>query len=299
MAGEGVELTLQLAPRVQPLLQARIAGLGERAPADLSYCNLWLFRRAHGWRFHEGEWPLISGRSYDGDSHVLPLFDLATAPAAALQDMTGRHGSLFPLSGREIAVLDPLRFRVDANPDDADYVYPAEQFRRYPGRVLHKKRNLMAQFTSAHAVTALPYAPTLRDEALAVLDGWLADKHKQPGEADDLPCREALAHAAELGLEGFMVRADGAPAGFLLAEELQPGAWVIRFAKGLARYTGVAQYLFQHFALHAPRPAQWLNFEQDLGLPNFRRTKQSYQPAFLLPKWRASQLAQDREGRIG
>lgn len=294
MAAEGVELTPGLAARVQPLLQARIAGLGERAPADLSYGNLWLFRRAHAWRFHEGDWPFISGRSYDGDPHVLPLFDVGSVPPAALQDLVARHGSLFPLTEHEVGALSRERFRIGANPDDSDYVYPADQFRRYPGRVLHKKRNLVAQFTSAHAVTALPYGPALHAEALAVLDGWLADKHKQPGDADDLPCREALARAAGLGLEGFVVRAGGAAAGFLLAEELQPGAWVIRFAKGLARYTGVAQYLFQHFARHAPRPAQWLNFEQDLGLANFRRTKQSYRPAFLLPKWRASQLPQDR-----
>lgn len=293
MALEGIELTLDLSPRVQPLLQARIAGLAERAPADLSYGNLWLFRRAHDWRLHEGDWPCIAGRSYDGASHALPLFDVAAAPAAALHEVIERHGSLFPLTGREMAALGASGLRIEANPDDSDYVYPAEQFRHYPGRLLHKKRNLLAQFSSAHAVTAPPYAPALREEALAVLDGWLADKHKQRGEADDDACREALEHAALLGLEGFLYRADGRPAGFLLAEELQPGVWVIRFAKGLVRYTGVAQHMFQHFAGHAPRPAHWLNFEQDLGLANFRRTKQSYQPAFLLPKWRASQLAQD------
>jgi hypothetical protein len=66
---------------------------------------------------------------------------------------------------------------------------------------------------------------------------------------------------------------------------------VIRFAKGLRRFQGVPQALFQHYARHraatAQPPLKWLNFEQDLGLPNFRRTKMSYAPAALLDKHRA------------
>lgn len=38
----GVELALDHAPRIAPLLAARIAGLAERAPAELTYGNLWL-----------------------------------------------------------------------------------------------------------------------------------------------------------------------------------------------------------------------------------------------------------------
>jgi hypothetical protein len=31
---------------------------------------------------------------------------------------------------------------------------------------------------------------------------------------------------------------------------------------------------------------QWLNFEQDMGLANFRRSKLSYQPSALISKFR-------------
>ncbi len=43
--------------------------------------------------------------------------------------------------------------------------------------------------------------------------------------------------------------------------------------------------MFHHFCTARPE-VQWLNFEQDLGLPNFRQTKQSYQPEALLDKCR-------------
>jgi hypothetical protein len=66
--------------------------------------------------------------------------------------------------------------------------------------------------------------------------------------------------------------------------------------------------MFQHFCRQFEstfgRPVVWLNFEQDMGIPGLRRSKQSYRPAALLPKFRlslpsaaladsASQFAQD------
>ncbi|MDB5875197.1 MAG: hypothetical protein JWQ07_4639 [Ramlibacter sp.] len=286
LVADGAELTLELGPRIAPLLQGRIAGLAERAPAELTFGNLWLFRQAHRWRFHEGRWPFISGISYDGQPHALPLFKLSSAPAPVLHDLLVRHGCIFPLREDEMALLDGSRFRFASNRNDADYLYPAEQFRQYRGRALQKKRNLMAQLQTAHALFVQTYTTALREEALQVLEGWMHDKHKQPGETDDGPCREALALAPQLGLEGFLYRASGEVAGFLLAQELQPGVWVVRFAKGLVRFKGIAQFMFHHFASRPDRKVDWLNFEQDLGLPNFRRTKLSYRPATLLPKWR-------------
>lgn len=282
----GAPLSLELARSIAPLLAARVAGLGEHAPADLSAGNLWLFRRAHDWRWHEGPWPCLSGLAYDGQAHALPLFDIRRAPVRVLHDLLARHRCLFPLGDREVEGIDRRCFALASNRNDSDYLYTGAQFRQYRGRALQKKANLMAQLLDAHRVTAQPYAPMLQQEALAILDGWLRDKDKTAGDADDPACREALALAPELRLEGFLYRADGEPAGFLLAEELQPGVWVVRFAKGLVRFKGIAQYMFHHFAARADRAVEWLNFEQDLGLPNFRHTKLSYRPAALLHKWR-------------
>jgi len=283
---DGVELTLEHGERIGPLLQARIAGLAQRAPADLTFANLWLFRQAHRWRFHDEPWPWISGISYDGQRHALPLFDVRRAPPHVLRDLLARHDCLFPLSDPEAAAVGQQCFALASNRDDADYLYAADQFRHYRGRALQKKRNLMAQLQAGHALSVQPYTPALYDDARRVLEVWMQDKHNQPGEADDAPCREALALAPRLGLEGFLYRADKEGAGFLLAEELQPGVWVVRFAKGLVRFKGIAQFMFHHFASRQDRQVEWLNFEQDLGLPNFRHTKQSYRPAALLPKWR-------------
>lgn len=288
----GEALSLAHTERVAPLLAQRLAGLGERAMADLSFGNLWLFRRAHSYRFYDGEWPVIQGRAYDGQRHLIALFPLADAPISVLRDLLAHSVCFFPTGEGEAKDLDPARFVVDSVRDDADYLYRAGTFRDYAGAGLHNKRNLLRQCLDTHRLTHAPYTPQWQNVALAILREWLQDKGKQGGEADHLPCQEALAHADTLGLRGFVTWADGEPAGFVLAEELQPGVWVMRFAKGLARFKGISQALFQHFASHGEaqfgRPLRWLNFEQDMGLTNFRGTKLSYQPHALLPKYRVT-----------
>ncbi|RYF82533.1 MAG: DUF2156 domain-containing protein [Comamonadaceae bacterium] len=292
VAPPGEALSLAHAERIAPLLAQRIAGLGEQAMADLSFGNLWLFRRAHHYRFVDGQWPVIHGQTYDGQHHVIALFALADVPDAVLQDLLPHTACFFPLGEREARALDPARFAINSARDDADYLYRADTFRDYAGAGLHNKRNLLKQCLATHRLTHAVYAPQWQGTARAVLREWLQDKGKQGGDADDLPCQEALAHADALGLHGLVTWADGEPAGFVLAEQLQPGVCVMRFAKGLARFKGISQALFQQFASQYEaqfgRPLHWLNFEQDMGLPNFRRTKLSYQPQALLPKYRVS-----------
>jgi hypothetical protein len=257
----GVPLCLSMLPWLDQRLAPLREGAGEHCLSDWSAGNLYLFRRVHDYRFHRGEFAFLSGLTYDGTAHVIPLFDLGAAPASVVDDLALGGRCFYPVSQAQKNGLDPGRFEGRASQDDADYLYPADNFRFYRGSMLGKKRNLMKQLL-------------------------MQDRGKGEGEADHLACLEALEHAGLLGLEGFVFLADNEPAGFLLAEEMQPGVFVIRFAKGLDRFKGIAQYMFHYFCTCFERQVRWMNFEQDMGLENFRRTKASYRPAALLPKYR-------------
>lgn len=283
----GEPLTLAHRAEIEPLLAARWRDddTPEATLSDPWFANLYLFRVAHDWRLQRGDWPGISGRAYDGARLLLPLFDLSTAPREALRTLLHGHDAFAPFSDAQAARLDPSAFTSTASRDDADYLYTAEQFRHYRGTLLQKKRNLVRQLLAAHGVETVRYTAALAHEAAQVLDGWMDDKHKQPGETDDGPCREALVLADALGLDGWLHRIAGRPAGFVLAQRIRPGVAVMRFAKGLDAYKGLYQHMFQHYVLQ-DRGVHWLNFEQDLGQANFRQTKQSYAPVALLAKHR-------------
>lgn len=281
----GVPLALAHGAEIGAALSALAARQGERALSDPVFSNLYLFRRAHDYRYLPGPFACIAGRTYDGASHLVPLFELQLAPVDALRDLLRDRSCFYPLPAAGVEALDPDVFEWSSSRDDSDYLYPAAQFVHYRGKALSKKHNLARQLRAAHVVTAEPCTPALVDVALAVLAGWMQAKGKAEGEADELACTEALRLSQRLGLQGYVYRADAEPAGFLLAQCIQPGVWVMRFAKGLDRFKGVYQHMFQHFCSSVPG-VQWVNFEQDMGLASFRRTKLSYRPSDLIPKYR-------------
>ena len=289
MTSDGEALTLAHRDELEPLLAARWSADDppERTLSDPWFANLYLFRAAHDWRFRRGPHPCITGRTYDGARIVIPLFELNTAPQEALRALLHDHDAFAPLSDAQAARLDATRFVTQQRRDDADYLYPSEHFLHYRGTALNKKRNLLKQLHSAHTVETVPYSEALAAEAQQVLNGWLQAKAKQPGETDDAACMEALYLSCTLDLHGYLHRIAGAPVGFVLAQRIRPGVAVMRFAKGLDKFNGIYQHMFQHYCQVMP-DIHWLNFEQDLGLANFRQTKMSYRPVALLAKHRVT-----------
>lgn len=283
----GVPLALEHEAEIEAALAPLRARLGYACLSEYAFSNLYLFRHAHAYRYLPGPWPAVSGLTYDGKRHLLPLFDPLTAPRTVWDELLHGHDFLFPLPDCIADALDPQRFTITCSADDADYLYPARNFREYRGEQLRKKRQLMQQLLRDTQVSALPLNAARIDDACRLVAGWMRDKEKTAGEADEQASLEALELAQRFGLDGWIYTADGEPAGFLLAQRVNPETAVMRFAKGSDRYKGIYQYMFHHYCMQAPT-LEWLNFEQDMGLPNFRQTKRSYQPHTLLDKFRAS-----------
>jgi hypothetical protein len=282
----GQPLTPALAATLQPCIEQLGARLGPHCLSDFSYPNLYLFRQAHDYRFVGGPWPGISGRTYDGQGHFFPLFEITKAPAQVLDDMLTEHGCLFPLAAPSLHGLDSGRYHWSASRDDADYLYPIANFLHYRGRVLQKKRNLLKQCLRSHELRCEPLGEATAGAARAVLRQWMLAKGKRPGQADHLPCMEAISQPRALGLEGRVYFAGGRPAGFVIAQSLHARTWAVRFAKGNDTVKGIYPWMFHELATALADRADWLNFEQDLGEPGFRQSKMSYQPSGLLPKYR-------------
>lgn len=281
---------------IEAQLQRLRQPLAELAPSELSFANLYLFRAVRGWRYHPHPRPHIAGRSYDDSRQLLPLFDITTADRQILREMQGKDGWFCPISPGAIESFDRADCEVITRRDDADYLYEAESFRQYAGAGLGAKRTAVEHLRAAHALHTLPLDAECLQATLGVLAAWCDEKGFSAEGADAPSCRETLAGLCsndECGgspsrifesLFGYLHLVDERPAGFVIAEELNPGVLVVRFSKGLRDYDGIFPTMYQHLANSTSRPVNWLNFEQDLGRPNFRRSKLSFRPIQLLPK---------------
>jgi len=287
----GEPLTLALQAPIEAALAPLRARRGAQCLSEWCFSNLYLFREAHAYRYLAGRWPAVSGRSYDGARHLMPLFEPAQAPPEVLQALLRGHDHLYPVARDQAEALEAGRFAVTESRDDADYLYAAAGFADYAGRPLARKRNQLRRFLAKHRPSARPYGPALEGAAREVLAGWMAHKGKRGGEADEAACLEAFSHAQAFGLEGFVHFEGTQPIGLVLGQMLAPGVCAIRFAKGLDSHEGLYPHMFRHFCRESGPRVAWLNFEQDLGIPGFRRSKMSYRPAALLSRLRLATVA--------
>ncbi len=278
---DGEELQVQHGHWLDEKLRPLGGGLSE-------YCfaNLYLYRHVHDYRLIRGQRHFVSGRTYDGRRHLLPLFDPASAAPRELAVALNGYDFFYPLSGAAVESLDPQVFAAEFVEDDSDYVYDADKLRSYRGVKLRKKRNLMSQFLRAGSAETYPLTPARRPDAREVLVQWQAEVGRPREETDYAPCDEALEQLDPLGLTGFMTYMGGEPAGFVLGGESRPGEFIVHFAKGKREFTGVFPYLFHDLAKRQGNRFLRYNFEQDLGRPNFRLTKRSYDPAEMRHKYR-------------
>jgi hypothetical protein len=281
-----------------PMLQEKLGPLGDGL-SEYCFSNLYLFRKVHKYKVILDREIFISGTTYDGSSHLMPVFNPADVDKNYIADVLKGFDCLYPVSDKALKNIDSKIFSTSFNDDDTDYVYSAEKLKTYRGRKLGRKRNLMKQFLENFTVETFPACTQRKKDIKDILDQWLKDVGHTAAQTDYYSCLEAFTNMDILGLFGFVYYvqngyAQKEPAGFVLAKEVSPGICVIHFAKGKRKYKGIYQFMFNQFANTYSGRFNYYNFEQDLGNPNFRKTKLSYSPDQMLRKYRVRLRDPDR-----
>ncbi len=256
--------------------------------SEYSFANLYLFREAHRYEVIFDREIFVSGYTYDGRRYLMPTADLRLLDAAYLKELAGEFGMFFPVPEEWLTAFDPSVYEFSYLDGDTDYIFLIDVMKTYAGKKLHNKRNLLYQFEELYTHEALPLTADRMTHAFEVLEGWQRDSGLSPGETDYRACREALERYDELVLCGAIYYADGAPAGFIVGEELGSEVFALHFAKGLVRFKGIYQFMYNNFARIMPDKYCCFNFEQDLGMESLRRAKSSYHPSCMLKKYRVT-----------
>jgi hypothetical protein len=150
-------------------------------------------------------------------------------------------------------------FVVTPDRDNADYVYRVMDLAELGGRHYAKKRNHIKQCLSNHACEYVPITAELIAECETMQENWCntRDCGRNPGL-----CNEANA----------------------IAEELSPGTAVWHFEKAMADIPGLGQLINHWFSKYGLSDFDYVNREQDLGIPGMRQAKESYHPHHMVPK---------------
>ncbi len=196
--------------------------------------------------------------------------------------------------------LFPDMFMFDNHRDDMDYVYDAQVFKTFKGRKLAAKRNHVNKFKSLYRYHYEVLTPDLFEDCLRLERQWCADQHDDTGllEAEECAIRNFFDHYQDLDLVGGALYVEDTLAAFTFGSPINNNTFDIHIEKADVRFEGVFPMMSQLFAQHLPTQYQYVNREEDLGLPGLRQSKLSYHPLRLEPKFSARLLNDDLRGII-
>jgi hypothetical protein len=291
-AGRGVATVIaqypgssEMALEQRPALDGRFRALPD-GMSELTFANLYLFRRVHQYRVSQldGDLFVIAGR----DTEPFFILPFGLPPGDRLAELFERHHIIKCATASQAEQLAGMGYRVWEDHDNCDYLYRREDLTSLSGRKLHRKKNLVNVFLRNNACTAKPLLTEYAGDAIKVLDAWRRQQDT-PGDYD--AAREAIELMDPLQLCGGIFYVDDQPVAYSLGEEVAQGRmWVTHFEKAVTeeRYKGIYQYVNQAFVSVLPEKYELINREQDLGDPGLRQAKESYRPAGFVAKYRAA-----------
>ncbi|MBQ2758700.1 MAG: GNAT family N-acetyltransferase [Clostridia bacterium] len=211
-----------------------------------------------------------------------------------LLDFAGDDIEFYSLRERHIAYLQkefPSKFEFFSFLDGREYAYKSENLIELAGRKYHQKRNHISKFMKTHTDVFLKEIDSKEDLDICrnIALSWFEDKFETVEEkpADYMPLEKALRYFYDLQYIGAILYADGQAVAFTIGEEISRDMFDVHFEKTLPEYKDAYPVINNQFVKQCLSKYKYINREDDTGSLALRKAKLSYNPDFLVNKYKA------------
>ncbi len=205
----------------------------------------------------------------------------------------------FTESIRNTPLAGSLHFYKDRN--FGNYIYTRERLALLAGRKLHSKRNHIATFNRRYPNFQWKILSPENDLPLLrqILDNWISSQESATTTIleERQMIERSLAHYRELNLFGILLSVNGEPVAFSYGSKVRSDTFCTHVEKADTRYEGAYAKINQLMAEALPESIRFINREEDMGIPELRKSKQSYHPETISEEFFAYD-ADSEEGKI-
>ncbi len=250
---------------------------------DISFmivCDMLVFCKMHAGRLALASYPIGDGDEKRAFDEIVRLFREDNMPfkmylvsESAWTKIESWYGGLYTYT---------------SDRDEADYLYEYETLANLKGKKLHGKRNHINYFEENYPNYIYEKINSSnKQECMGLARKWFAESEE---DADgkkkfELSAIEtALDNMEDFGLDGALIRVDSGVCGFTIGEELTNDTFVIHFEKADANIRGAYPIINREFVRRELSKYQYINREEDMGVPGLRHAKTTYQPVSLVEK---------------
>lgn len=209
-----------------------------------------------------------------------------------MKKYAGSIGKPLRVSGvtqNTLRILNSLysgQFTVEYDRDNSDYIYNSADLINLSGRKYHQKRNHLAKINQYNWNFSVMTESDF-DECIA----FSAVNYNIKNGIDDFSSvAEQFAintffnHFSEMKLFGGIIRIDGKIKAFSIGERLNSNTVCVHIEKADTSYQGIYPAINNQFCKAFAENFRYVNREEDLGIEGLRKSKLSYNPAYILEK---------------
>lgn len=275
--------------------------LGQYENSELCFGNLFLWKDS--WKIEVcilEDLLLLRGRQMDGRRFFFPPVMRNFSRIAEGMDhciaACRQEGEAFLMYGVNERIVQLLRyncpncFRIEEDRNNFDYVYNTSDLITLQGSKYHAKRNHINKMRSTIDADYEHMSDELIEPCFASYMLWY-EKRQAEGfdpslEDEKNAVRLALDNWKELDFDGGALLINGRVEAFSLGERcMHTDTAIIHIEKANTEYAGLYALINQQTAQNVFSDMQYLNREEDMGIPGLRRAKESYHPCKMIRKF--------------
>lgn len=270
---------------------------------EYCFATLYMWQHLYKTGYYIGDGFAVLIGEYEGDTFsILPLCSKDKLPQVidfVLNYFESIESKLY-FRGITQEIVDDLkeyypgRFEYIEERDLFDYVYDAESMRTLAGRKNQKKRNHINYFLKEYE-GRFEYKLLDKnnfDECLDLVKQW-ADNKEENNEYDEGMDDELIGikkifnnyDVLKFNVKIGGIYIDGKLEAFTIGELLNPNMALIHIEKANPNIRGLYPFINQQFLVNEFSDVEFVNREEDLGIPGLRKAKLSYHPIRFVEKY--------------
>lgn len=192
----------------------------------------------------------------------------------------------------ELKLVFGERLEIELLESTSDYVYNASDLIYLSGKKFSKKRNHIKQFLRKYGnFEYVPIDNSNLDECRRIFNEWCEKNENicdDPDYCEKLACFEILDNWDkwdDMTMKGALIKVGDNFEAFTIGELLNPDTTVIHFEKGNSAFHGIYSLINREFCANEWKDVNYFNREEDMGNEGLRKSKLSYNPAFMVNKF--------------
>ncbi len=281
------KITLGDRDALLPFLQAN-----NELTCEISFVNLLLWQPLYNNCFciNDG---ILYLKSYDEhiETYSLPFGDIKTGIESIIAHSGNPYPTFWAQAGArfdEFVNLYGGKYDIIESRNEFDYIYNSSDLINLSGKKYHSKRNHISAFSKQFDWRYEEISADNIDLVRECADLWYSQSSDKMD--DELRCEMQgvymmLDNIDALGICGGAIIVDKKAVAFSLGSPINQSVYNIHIEKAIEGFDTAYTVINREFAAHHCSEYKYINREDDLGLEGLRKSKLSYKPQILLPKY--------------